>query len=205
MKIDKYKKIGKDKYRIFLDNGEVLDTYDEVILKNDLLLKKDLDYITYNKIQEESQFYTYYNEAIKYISIRVRSTKEVMDYFNRKHVDRFLGEEIIDKLTENRYLDDENFVRCYICDKLKFTSWGPYKIIRELKKQDISSEMIDKHRNLLEEAIVYQKLEKLISKKLMMKSNQKYDKNKLRNKLYQAHLALGYSSEMIVEILNELL
>ena len=29
MKIDKYEKIGVDKYRLFLSNGEVIDTYDK--------------------------------------------------------------------------------------------------------------------------------------------------------------------------------
>ena len=50
MKIDKYEKIGKDKYRLFLSNGEVIDTYDNVILDNELLLKKELDNSLYNRI-----------------------------------------------------------------------------------------------------------------------------------------------------------
>ena len=43
MKIEKYEKIGTLKYRLYLDNGEVIDTYDDVILENELLLKKELD------------------------------------------------------------------------------------------------------------------------------------------------------------------
>ena len=42
LKISKYEKIGVDKYRIYLDNGEVIDSYDNVILENDLLLKKEI-------------------------------------------------------------------------------------------------------------------------------------------------------------------
>ena len=50
MKIDKYENLSKDKYRLFLDNGEVIDTYDDVILENNLLMKKDLDLKTYNRL-----------------------------------------------------------------------------------------------------------------------------------------------------------
>ena len=47
MKIEKYEKIGTLKYRLYLDNGEVIDTYDDVILENELLLKKELDNYLY--------------------------------------------------------------------------------------------------------------------------------------------------------------
>ena len=50
MKIDKYEKIGSSKYRLYFDNGEVIDTYDEVILKNELLLKKDITSLMYSNI-----------------------------------------------------------------------------------------------------------------------------------------------------------
>ena len=53
IKINKYEHIGKDKYRIYLDNGEIIDTYNDVILENDLLLKKEIDINLYNKITKE--------------------------------------------------------------------------------------------------------------------------------------------------------
>ena len=55
LKISKYEHIGVDKYRIYLDDGEVIDTYDNVILKNDLLIKKEIDVDLYNKIIKETK------------------------------------------------------------------------------------------------------------------------------------------------------
>ena len=80
MKIDKYEKIGVDKYRLFLSNGEVIDTYDNVILDNELLLKKELDNYLYTKILTDTHIYDIYNMALKYIKVRLRSTKEIKDY-----------------------------------------------------------------------------------------------------------------------------
>ena len=59
MKIDKYEKFGKDKYRIFFNNGEVVETYDEVILKNNLLLKKEITSSEYQKIFIDTKNITY--------------------------------------------------------------------------------------------------------------------------------------------------
>ena len=39
MKILKFKKTSKDKYKLFLDNNEVITLYEDVIIDNDLLIK----------------------------------------------------------------------------------------------------------------------------------------------------------------------
>ena len=104
LKIEKYEKIGISKYRLYLDNGEIIDTYDDVILKNELLLKRKLDTNLYNQIIIETNLQEHYNACIKYISIRIRSTKEIKDYLSKKNIDYDIVNIIIDKLTKNNYL-----------------------------------------------------------------------------------------------------
>ena len=143
MKIEKYEKIGTLKYRLYLDNGEVIDTYDDVILENELLLKKELDAHLYNKILIDTNLQEYYNACVKYIQTRLRSTKEIDDYLKRKQVteeDRIF---IIEKLTKKGLLNDKYFTKCFINDKLKFTNMGEYRIINELKKLNISTPIIE--------------------------------------------------------------
>ena len=48
MKIEKIKKSGS-KYKITLDNGEVISTFDDVILENNLLFDKNIDSSLLNK------------------------------------------------------------------------------------------------------------------------------------------------------------
>jgi len=200
MKIEKYEKIGQAKYRLYLDNGEVIDTYDEVILKNDLLLKKELDTYLYQTIITESRIQEYYNACIKYIGIRIRSTKEIIDYLKRKNVIEEDIDYIVNKLTKDNFLNDERFVECFIKDKIKFTTMGEYKIIYELKKHNIESKIIDKFNYLMDYDIMLEKIDKIINKQI--NSNRKLDKAKLRNKLYNHLINLGYSSSIVVEKLN---
>ena len=200
MKIEKYEKIGTNKYRLYLSNGEVIDTYDDVILKNELLLKKELTNKEYNQILIETNLSEYYNSCIRYISIRLRSTKEIKDYLTKKKVSNEDIDIIIDKLTKNKLLDDNHFTECFIKDKLNFTTMGEYKIINELKKHNISNDIINNHSYLWNEDIMIPKIEKLVDKQI--NNNKKLDKYKLRNKIYYYLLNQGYSTDTVVSVLN---
>lgn len=201
MKIDKYERLTKGKYRLYLDNGEVIDTYDDVITENELLFKKNLDIVTYNKILSDSTIQEYYNACLKYITVRIRSQKEIENYLKRKKITANDIDIIIKKLLKNNLLNDEYFASCFIKDKLKFTSWGPYKIINELKKHNIDNTVIEKNSIYLDEEIIYEKLNKLVDKQI--KANHKLDNYRLKNKLYNNLFQLGYKSSMIMAILNK--
>lgn len=201
MKIEKYEKIGTLKYRLYLDNGEIIDTYDDVILENELLLKKELDAHLYNKILIDTNLQEYYNACVKYIQTRLRSTKEIDDYLKRKQVteeDRIF---IIEKLTKKGLLNDKYFTKCFINDKLKFTNMGEYRIINELKKLNISTPIIEENKYLFNEEIIQEKINKKIEKAI--KSNHKLDNYKLRNKLYNSLLRDGYNPSQVISSLNQ--
>lgn len=199
LKIEKYEKTGKDKYRIYLANGEVIDTYDNVILSNELLLKKEITIDLYQKIQEETIIEENYIACKKYIDYRIRSTKEIKDYLNKKQVENKNKEIIINKLIDNKYLDDDNFCKCFIHDKLNFTNNGYYKIINELKHNEIDNSIISKYDYLLDSDIMNERINKLIDKTL--KTNQ--PNNKLRNKLYNNLVRLGYPIDLVITNLNK--
>lgn len=199
MKISKYEKIGKDKYRIYFTNGEVIDTYDNVILSLELLLRKEIDQSLYRKISEETILEEYYISCKKYIEYRIRSVKEIKDYLKKKNVGNDLMNVIIDKLIKNNYLDDDYFCKCFINDKLRFTNMGEYKIISELKRNEIDNSIINKYYYLLDNEVMSDRIVKLIDKNL--KSSK--DKTKLRNKLYNNLVRLGYPIDLVITNLNK--
>lgn len=198
LKIDKYEQIGVNKYRIYFDNGEIIDTYDNVITANELLLKKEIDLELYNKINSETILEENFISCKKYIDYRLRSTKEIKDYLKKKNISDNEIELIIDKLIDSKYLDDDNFCKCFINDKLKFTNKGTYQIIDELKKNNIDSSIIDKYSYLINDDIMNERISKLINKSLSAKK----DIYKLRNKLYNNLVRLGYPIDLVISNLN---
>ena len=71
MKIEKYKKIKDNVYRIFLDNGTIIDAHEDVIIKNNLLYKKEIDINLLNEIEKDNEYQNVYNMALKYIDVLV--------------------------------------------------------------------------------------------------------------------------------------
>lgn len=83
MKINKFKKIGSNKYKIYFDN-ESLIVYEDVILKYNLLYKKDIDNDLLIEINKENYKSSIYDVSIKYISVRMRSKKELEEYLKKE-------------------------------------------------------------------------------------------------------------------------
>lgn len=201
MKIVKYVKKNKDKYQLFFDNGEVVDTYQDVILNNNLLYDKDVDMNKYNKISYDTEFQNYYNDCLKYIKSRLRSEKEIKEFLKRKNVSDELIEKVIGRLIKDKFIDDENYCKCFIHDKMNFSTQGEFKIINDLKKNGISEDIIYKNYYLFDKEILQEKIDKLIIK--YIKSNKKSSGMVLKNKIYTNLMNQGFSREMILNSLNK--
>lgn len=200
MKIEKYKKIKEDLYRVLLDNGEIIDIYEDVILANNLLYKSEIDQNLLDKINIENNYQLAYNISVKYIMVRLRSINEIKVYLTKKGYSKDVIDKVIEKLIKNKLLDDEIFTKAYINDKLNFTNVGKYKLINELTtKMKVDNSVV---YNVLEsyEEVWNERIDKLINKYL--KSNKKYRGNTLKNKLYIYLVNLGYDKDKVISILN---
>jgi len=198
VKIIKYEKKGNNTYKIYLENGEFINVYEDVILKNNLLYKKELDYSLLEKISSDNINEDIYNKCVKYISVRIRSKFEIREYLRKKEVEEAVIELTINRLIENNLVNDEIFTRAFVNDKMNFTTMGPYKIEMELKRHKIDDGIIYKYISQIDSEIIDNKINKQIVK--LMKSNKK--KGNIRNKIYMNLLSLGYSNEMILRNIN---
>lgn len=198
MKIEKYESINNGQYKIYLSDGTILKINSDVIINNNLLYKKEIDNTLLNKILKENDNANIYNKCVKYISVRLRSKKEIIDYLKKLNIDNTT--DIIDKLTKNNLINDEVFTKAFIKDKINFTSYGPYRIRQELNKYNIDNEIIDKYIKDIDEEILIGKIDKQINK--MIKSNRKYSGNILKSKIYNNLYNNGFDKDMIINILN---
>ena len=200
MKIEKYELTKKNIYNVYLSNGEVLELNGKVITDNELLIKKDIDNELYNKLKRDNTICILVDTSIKYIDRRLRSINELRDYLKNKEEDTIIIEEVIDKLIDYKYLDDDRFTKAFIKDKLNFTNWGDYKIKNELKRLGVNEEIIYNNMTSIDDNIYYERISKIIDKDIS--TNKKYNGIKLKNKIYNHLLTLGYSKEKVISIIN---
>jgi regulatory protein len=198
MVIEKYEKKGNGNYKIYFDNNTNVTINEDIILKHKLLYKKEIDEFYLEEIVKENNNYDIYNKCINYIGVRLRSTYEIREYMERKNVDSNLIEEVIEKLTKNKLLDDDAFTKAFVNDKFNFTTMGPFRIKNELEHHQIDSGIINKYISKISPSKISEKINKQIQK--LMKSNK--NKPNLKNKIYNNLLNLGYTSSDILDNLN---
>lgn len=200
MRIEKYELTKKNIYNVYLSNGEVLELNGKVITDNELLIKKDIDNELYDKLKRDNTICILVDTSVKYIDRRLRSINELRDYLKNKEEDTIIIEEVIDKLINYKYLDDDRFTKAFIKDKLNFTNWGDYKIKNELKRLGVNEEIIYNNMTSIDDNIYYERINKIIDKDIS--TNKKYGGIKLKNKIYNHLLTLGYSKEKVISIIN---
>lgn len=199
MKIEKIKKNGS-KYKIVLDNGQIISTYEEVILNNGLLFHKYISSSLLDKISNDTNYYKSYNKTIDMINRRLRSEKEIQDYLIKNSVEEEDIKEIILNLKRIGLIDDKMFARAYTNDKINLSSDGPYKIRKFLESNNIKDEYINEAFKSISEEVINSKIDKIITKKVS--NNTKYTTYMLKQKILNYLINLGYSRESIINRLE---
>ena len=81
--------------------------------------------------------------ALYLLELRDRSVGEVRDKMERK---KFSDDEIgktIDFLLSKNFLDDKKFATHFVKEKRDLQHWGSYRIKMDLKKKQVSDEIVD--------------------------------------------------------------
>ena len=199
MDINKIVKMKNNKYKIYINN-ETIITYDNVILENNLLYKKSIDTNLYNKILNDTSYFDIYNKTVKYILKKRRSKKEVKLYLDKFDINDSDKNKIINKLKEIKLINDIEYCKAYINDKLYLSKEGINKIKSHLLNENIPLEIIEKELKNIDIEIFDNRLEKLIIKKI--KNNKKYSNNILKQKVLNEMINLGYEKNKVLDILE---
>lgn len=202
MKITKFKKVGIGKYKIYIDNGQTEIFYEDVIVNNNLLLNKELTNDKLNKLIKDNYKASIYSLAYNYISKSLRSKKEVEEYLIKKGYDPNLVGDVVKALIKKEYINDFNYAKCFINDKINICNYGPYKIKRDLFDKGISEEVISEVFEDIDNDIFINKLSTLISKYFRL--NNKRASAILKMKALNYFVNLGYSKEQVISELDKI-
>ena len=97
-----------------------------------------------------------WNKVLRHVARRERSEKEVREYIQKIITNYKLQitngqEEIIQKLKQQDFLNEERFVKAYIHDSIELQNKGKHRIKFELEKWGIDENIIDKYLSKIEE------------------------------------------------------
>lgn len=200
MKIEKIKKLNNGKYKIVLDNADKITTYDDVILKNNLLFDKEIDFEELKSLNKQTTYYDIYNKIIKMIATKYRSEKEIRKFLQDKEITETEKKELVEKLKEIGMIDDIRFMKAYISDRMHLSSDGPYLIKKDLLDHGMDENKVEEEISHISEKDIIEKIHKLVGKKI--KSNTKYSIYILKQKLIGTLQLKGFDPRMIAEVFD---
>lgn len=202
MKINKYKKLKNGKYLILFENNKELELYEELILKYNLLLTKELKEDKEIEILKENKKYKIYYEALEYLKKRNRSKKEINAYLINKKYETELINIVIEKLEIQGYINDLNFSKSFLNNKLLTTNNGPLKIKNDLRIKGISDNIIDLVLEDYSIDIEKEKIEKRVNKSI--KSNKNKSNSFIKKKIITELSLEGFNKFLICDIVDSI-
>ncbi len=128
---------------IEFDNGEALKLPLNLAGLFKLQPDQEIDMTKYRQLKEESMRFECRQKALKYLAMRSRSKKEIATYLKRKKFDSDIINECVQGLETERFLDDREYARQYVRNKISRKTVGKNLLIRDLMQKGISRKIIN--------------------------------------------------------------
>ena len=202
MIITAIEKQKKDKrYNIFIDGEFAFGVYEDTLGKYGLRKNDELDEKKIKEIKKSDEINFGKRVAYTYLSHQPRTEKEICNKLKQKKITEKSIEEIIKKLKELKFINDEEYAIQYLESRLERNPQGKRILEIKLIKKGINRELI---KEILAEKYNPQTetekaLEVLKKYKKKVKAKDKYD---LKRKCFAHLLSRGFEYDVINEALS---
>ncbi len=177
-------------YRIVVDYG---------LWKDQELDEKKIELLSY-----ESSLIKAKDSAFRYLGLRIHSTSELRLKLQKKKHPKEVIEKVLDWLTERKYLNDDEFVKQFITEKIKKKRIGTARLIAELTKKGIKRESINENLLSIDSDLYFENALQLAAKKLNIIRAKETDERKIVSKLFSFLATKGYESDLIRKVILKL-
>ncbi len=150
-------------------------------------------------------FEKFYKAAIRFLSFRPRSGKELKDYLTKKKCDPLISKRIIESLTRDKFLNDEEFVRWWVEQRTILKPKASRIIKYELKQKGINKELIDSFFENEESSTSDFTKALALAEKKMVRFSKIEDKRKVYEKLGRFLASKGFDWDTIKEVIDQVL
>jgi len=205
MKIVRVVKKDDENVIVYLDNEEKLYLSYEVFLKNRLNKDMEISEDGFSFLVRENQKYFIKKKALNLLARRLHSCKELKLKLMRNKYEATLVDDVLRYLLEKKFLDDSQFGRQYVDEKVRIKAWGRNKLKSELFKKGLAPNLIEEILSNNEKEIYSENAEMLARKKLKILMKREFDTRKLSSKLSSFLYSRGYDYDTISQVVFRLI
>lgn len=189
---------------VYLDGEFAFGVHEDIVVKHGL---REGDVLTEEQraeIERDEQYVTAKQAAFDYLAHKARTEEEVRRKLREKDVSTVVTDEVIARLEELEYLDDEAYARDYVRNRFSNKKYGPIRIRRELLKRGID-------RHLAETAVDELVAERDMKAAAWTHAEKRWpglvgedDPRRRKQKMYRYLRRRGFTSDTIYSILDRL-
>jgi regulatory protein len=126
--------------------------------------------------------------------------QEMRDKMKRWELDETVQNRVINRLTEERYIDNERYARAFVKDKIRYNKWGRRKVQQALWMKRIDADIQQRVLDEIDEKEYLDVLRPLLKqKRKSIKAENDYE---LNQKLVRFALSRGFTFDIIRQCLN---
>lgn len=185
-----------DRFSVFVDGKYTFSVGENELIKLGLHSGQEITDQDLEKFKDESDLGKWLDKTLNLLSFRLRSEWELRDYLKRKKADPEIIEQILNKLSVNGYVNDEQFARRWVENRRLLKATSRRRLTQELRQKRVSNEIIDKILAEDKEDVD----ERQILRELVEKKRPRYPD---QTKLMQYLARQGYSYEDIKNVISE--
>lgn len=151
---------------------------------------------------ESEEFEKYLSKAQSYCSRAEKCESDVRTYLYKQGVDAKDIAKIVDRLVDDKFVDNARYARAFVSDAFKFNKWGRLKIRQALLAKGISEKLMSEPLSGIDETEYMSLLESLLRTKLKLVRGD--DEYKLKASVFRFAYSRGFEPELVEKVWEKL-
>lgn len=190
---------NKKRVNVYLDGRFSFGIDLENLVRLNLKIEQEYSEKEIKEIVKKAEFQKTYDKLVRYSTLRPRSKREVEMWLRKYKVHESLHDELFNKLKRLELLDDTEFAKWWVDQRITFRPRGKRALMAELRQKGID-------RYIVDEVLSMVKIdEKKMAKKLLERRKYKWEKlGKLeaRKKKSEFLARKGFGWEIIKQLVK---
>lgn len=196
-------KRNKERVNLFLDHEYAFSLSAELVYKEGLKVNADIDSEKLKILAERESFIRCKESALRIIERSYKTEKEMRDKLRLKEYEDNSINKTIEFLKEYNFINDINYAKAFISDKLSCA--GSQKIKYALTQKGICKEIIDEELSKLNKDNEKNTAFNIAKKKFDLLKKKENDNYKISGKLYRYLVSKGYGYDVINDVVKEVM
>lgn len=196
-------KRNKERVNLFLDGEYALSISAELVYKEHLKVKDNIDYDKLKLLAEKEGFAKCKESALRIVERNYKTEKQVREKLKLKGYEENAIDYSIEFLKEYNFINDNYYASAFINDKSN--SMGSQKIKYNLIQKGVSKEIIEEALSNVNKENERDIALEIAKKKLVVIKKKENDNYKISGKLYRYLISKGYEMDIVSDVVKEVI